>query len=297
MSLPYDATVKDLARVNPRGLVGAFDEPTDLPVSLLNVDLSTVTTSADVVFGLGKPIREIVHFDFQSSASATKHADILVYNTLLHRQYQVPVHSTVILLRPQAVHPNLNGSVAYAPRPRRGRMDFGYEVVRLWDRSAEDLLVSDVSAAPFAVLGALPENMSLETGLASVVQKLIARLQRDTPKDNALRLLTAAYVLSGLRVPRTKALHLFDGVRAMRDSDTFMAIIEEGEAKGLKKGRLQGRLEEARALLFRIGTRKFGPPGKRVMSAVDAIADIEQLENILERIVEADSWRDVLTKK
>ena len=42
---------------------------------------------------LGEPLEEIVHLDFQSGPSATKHADLLVYNALLYRQYLVPVHS------------------------------------------------------------------------------------------------------------------------------------------------------------------------------------------------------------
>ncbi len=104
MSLPFDATLKDLAQVSPRGLLAAFDAPTTLPVSLLNVDWSTVTTATDLVFGLGEPLQEIIHLDFQSGASATKHVDILVYHALLHRQYLVPVHSIVFLLRPQAAH-------------------------------------------------------------------------------------------------------------------------------------------------------------------------------------------------
>ena len=51
MSLPFDATLKDLAQINPKGILAAFDVVTSLPVILLNVDLSTVTTSTDVVFG------------------------------------------------------------------------------------------------------------------------------------------------------------------------------------------------------------------------------------------------------
>ncbi len=124
MSLRFDATLKDLGQASPRGVLAAFDAPTTLPVSLLNIDLSTVTTAADLVFGLGQPLQEIVHIDFQSSASATKHADIVVYNALLYRQYRVPVHSIVVLLRPQAAHSNLNGAVAYAPRPGRGKMEY-----------------------------------------------------------------------------------------------------------------------------------------------------------------------------
>ncbi len=286
MPLKYDATVKDLAQTNPRGLLSAFDTPPDLPVSLLNVDLSTVTTAADVVFGLGQPLQEIVHLDFQSSASASKHADILVYGALLHRQYLVPIHSIVVLLRPQASHPNLHGTVAYAPRPDRGKMDFGFEVVRLWERPAEDLLRQDVGALPLAVLGQLPGSIELEAGLASVIARIVERLDREAASDQARRLLTASFVLSGLRVTRQTAAHLFQGVRAMRDSDTFMAILDEGEVKG--------RIREARKLIFRLGQKSLGLPTDDINAEIDAINDLERLESLCERIHDAKSWADLL---
>src|ERR1700730_15098824 len=134
MPLPFDATLKDLGQLSPRGLLTVFDAPPSLPVSLLNVDLSTVTTSTDLVFGLGQPVQEVVHLDFQSSASAGKHADLLAYHALLYRQYRVPVHSIVVLLPPQAAPPHLSAAVAYAPRPGRGKMEFQYEPIRLWER-------------------------------------------------------------------------------------------------------------------------------------------------------------------
>src|SRR5438309_529631 len=117
MPMPFDATLKNLARENPGAFLAAFDRPPREAVTLLNVDLSTVTTAADFVVGLGDPLQEILHIDFQASASATKHADVLVYNTLLYRHYRVPVHSVVVLLRSQAAHPNLNGTVSLAARP------------------------------------------------------------------------------------------------------------------------------------------------------------------------------------
>jgi hypothetical protein len=51
VSKPYDATIKDLAAQGPADFVACFDGPTSRSVTLLNVDLSTVTTAADVVFG------------------------------------------------------------------------------------------------------------------------------------------------------------------------------------------------------------------------------------------------------
>lgn len=134
MPLTFDATLKSLGRESPAGFLAAFDRPTTLPLTLLNVDLSIVTAAADLVVGVGDPLTEIVHLEFQSSASARKHADLLLYNALLYAHHLVPVHTIVILLRPGAAHSSMDGTVHYAPRPGRGNMDFGYEVVRLWER-------------------------------------------------------------------------------------------------------------------------------------------------------------------
>jgi hypothetical protein len=123
--------LKDMGRASPEGFLAAFDRPPTGPVRLLNVDLSTVTASADLVLGLGEPLEEIIHIDFQSSAAAWKHADLLAYNALLFAHHHVPVHTIVLLLRPQAAHSNLSGAVNYAPRPGRGKMEFAYEPVPL----------------------------------------------------------------------------------------------------------------------------------------------------------------------
>ena len=79
MAMTFDATLKDMGRDSPQGFLAAFDRPPAVPVKLLNVDLSTVTTAADLILGLGEPLEEIIHLDFQSSAAAWKHADLIVY--------------------------------------------------------------------------------------------------------------------------------------------------------------------------------------------------------------------------
>src|SRR4051812_43804314 len=120
MSKPYDATMKDLGADYPAAFLETFDRATTEPARPLNVDLSTITTAADIVFGLGQPLREIVHIDFQAAADRDKDADVLVYNGLLYRQYHMPVHSILVLLRPQAAHSEVTGSIVYAARPGRG---------------------------------------------------------------------------------------------------------------------------------------------------------------------------------
>jgi hypothetical protein len=253
-----------------------------VPVKLLNVDLSTVTTAADLILGLGEPLEEIIHLDFQSSAAAWKHADQMVYNALLFAHYHVPVHTIVLLLRPEAAHSNMNGVIRYAARPGRGSMDFGYEVVRLWERPAEELLAADLGVAPLAMLGRLPEDVSLEEGLTSVAQRLAERLEKEAPTDRVKRLLTDALLLTGLRVRRDVAAKVFRGVRAMQESDTYLMILDEGQEKRVRKD------------ILILGEEKFGPPEESVKAQLESITDLERLDRMFRRAIKAGSWEAIL---
>jgi hypothetical protein len=282
MSMTFDATLKDMGRDSPEGFLAAFDRPPAGPVKLLNVDLSTVTTAADLVLGLGEGPEEIIHLDFQSSASAWKHADVMVYNALLFAHYRVPVHSVVVLLRPQAGHSNMNGVIRYAARPGRGGMEFGYEVVRLWERPAEELLAADLGVAPLAMLGRLPEGLPLEEGLAAVARRVVERLTQEAPPDRAKKLLTDALLLTGLRVRRDAAVRIFRGVRAMEESDTYLMILDQGEERGL------------RGIILLLGEDQFGPPDASVKAGLQNITDLDRLKRIARRTPKATSWQEIL---
>jgi hypothetical protein len=282
MSMPFDATLKDLARDCPADFLATFDRPPAGPLVLLNVDLSTVTTAADLVVGVGDPPAEVVHIDFQSSAAAWKHADVLVYNALLYAARHVPVHSIVILLRPQAAHRNLSGVVNYAARFGRGSMVFTYEVVRLWQRPADDLLAGALGTTPLAMLGARPQGVALPEALTAVAQWLIERLEREAPPERTRKLLTAAFLLTGLRVRRDVARDVFRGVRAMKDSDTYQAILAEGEEIRAKKDILQ------------LAQQRFGAADEATLARLNGITDLERLSRLHGRILDATRWQDLL---
>ncbi len=282
MAMTFDATLKDMARESPEGFLAAFDRPPAAPVRVLNVDLSTVTAAADLVLGLGDPLEEIVQIDFQSSAAAWKHADLMAYHSLLYAHYHVPVHSIVLLLRPAAAHANLSGSIQYAPRAGRGKMDFGYEVIPLWERPSEELLGADLGVVPLAVLGRLPAGLPLEDGLTGVAQRLVERLLEEAPPERATKLLTDAFLLTGLRVRRDIASRIFRGVRAMHESDTFLAILEEGQEKQAKKA------------IRLVGEKRLGPADESVKARLEAITDLERLDRMLLQAVTATGWKEIL---
>jgi hypothetical protein len=76
----------------------------------------------------------------------------------------------------------------------------------------------------------------------------------------------------------------------MKESDTYLAILEEGEARGEKKF----RTDEARRILLRLGSRRFGAPDAATQAAVEAITFLERLEQMADRILEVESWQELL---
>jgi hypothetical protein len=282
MAMTFDATLKDMGRDSPQGFLATFDQPPTGPVRLLNVDLSTVTALADLILGLGEPLAEIIHFDFQSSAAAWKHADAMAYHALLFAHYHVPVHTVILLLRPAAAHSNMHGAIHYAPRPGRGSMAFSYEIVRLWEWPVDVLLAADLGVTPLAMLGRLPEELSLEDGLAAVAGRVVERLLNEAPPERARKLLTDAFLLTGLRVRRDVAARIFRGVRAMQESDTYLAILDEGREKHAKK------------TVLLVGEKRLGAPDESVKAQLAGITDLERLDRMILQAVTASGWQEIL---
>jgi predicted transposase YdaD len=287
MTKPFDATLKDLGQDCPADFLAEFDAPPTAPVSVLNVDLSTVTTAADLILGLGRPLREVVHFEFHASADANLHRDTLAYNALLYRRFGVPVHSILVLLRPRAQHRNVTGTVRYEARPGRGKMEFQYEVIRLWERPADHLLAGPLGLLPLAVLGQLPEGTEEQEGLSEVIDRLVERLQREAKPGQDAKLLTAAFVLTGLRIKNQESLRaLYRGVRAMRESVSYQMILDEGRAEGEVKALQQ--------TLLRQGRKKFGSVPRAVRATVTGITDVPRLERLTDRLLDVATWQELL---
>jgi hypothetical protein len=72
------------------------------------------------------------------------------------------------------------------------------------------------------------------------------------------------------------------------------AIRREGRAEGIAEGIAQGRAEgEAKAVL-RLGRKKWGEPEPAVLQMIQAICDQARLERLVDAMLEAQSWADLL---
>jgi predicted transposase YdaD len=151
----------------------------------------------------------------------------------------------------------------------------------------------------------------------AVIEAMIQRVAADAPEEARPELLAAAYFLLGVRYPTDDADIILRRLQAVRESSTYKAVLAEGRRDGMREGResgmregresgiregrelgvLEGRAAEARALLHRLGTAKFGDgPDAATARAVGRIRDIERLEQLLERLLTADSWSELLAK-
>ncbi len=72
----------------------------------------------------------------------------------------------------------------------------------------------------------------------------------------------------------------------MKESTTYQYILEEGAQKG--------RAEEARRMLVILGSKRFGEPDAQTQAALDAITSPQQFEQLAARLLEVESWQELL---
>jgi hypothetical protein len=68
----------------------------------------------------------------------------------------------------------------------------------------------------------------------------------------------------------------------MQESDTYLAILDEGQAK------------LARKYILIVGEERIGPPDEAVKTQLEAITDLERLDRMLRRALKAASWQEIV---
>jgi hypothetical protein len=74
----------------------------------------------------------------------------------------------------------------------------------------------------------------------------------------------------------------------IRDSATYWLIRKEGMREGI--------LEAAKESLLRLGRKRLGPPDLAIAAKIRAIADLDKLHELLDRLLDVSSWEELLTE-
>ena len=68
----------------------------------------------------------------------------------------------------------------------------------------------------------------------------------------------------------------------MHESDTFLAILDEGEEKGIRES------------ILAVGEERLGSPDDSVKTQLSAVTDLARLRRMVRTTAKATSWQEIL---
>jgi hypothetical protein len=292
---PFDSTAKLLVAADPAAWLRLAGLPADGPVRPVDAGLDTVRAQADAVLRVGRRAPWYLHLELQTGRDRRLPERVHRYNVLLFERERRPIVSLVVLLRPRADGPELTGPVERHDPGGQLYEWFRYQVVRAWQLPTEDLLGGPLGTLPLAPLPELFAPGQTEAARRSrartVVEQVDRRLHVELTGRQADDFRVATQYLLGLRYSRRDSEQLTRGIWSMAslmDSKPFRELVESSRA--------EGRAEEARRMLVRIGESRLGPVPASVQASLTSISDIEELERLAIRVSAVQSWNDLFAR-
>ncbi|HLJ56600.1 MAG TPA: hypothetical protein VKT77_16295 [Chthonomonadaceae bacterium] len=186
-------------------------------------------------------------------------------------------------------------------------MNLSFPVVRLWEH-AERIRSGELpELAPLLVL--CDDKPTEATVREEVALIHASRL----PAATQAELLGLALLVATRRFTRDLLLPIFeedwsmiegleildDLYRATGKLDRWKAEAEaigraKGEAEGRAEGRAEGESRGIRETILRIGSQRFGEPSPEAMMSLEAITAAERLQQLAVRLLQVESWQELL---
>jgi hypothetical protein len=270
---PFDATLKALIRHHPADWLGLIGVVPASPPEWVDAELSTISASADTVLRVGD---QVYHFEFEAGPDDTLADRVLMYNVVAHYRTGLPVRSAAVLLRPNAQRAGLTGEVAY------DRLTFEFDIVRVWQRPANEFLRGPLGLLPLTVLGQPPRGQTREQALPEQVDRIIDRAVSEAGERRG-EVVTAAFLLAGMHQENTFLRTIFHRGLTMIESSAFQVI----EDLAMER--------KAREWLLKQGTELFGLPTPDQAAKLAAIENLPRLDRLALRVLKVKTW-DALLK-
>ena len=288
--MAFDPAMKELFEETPAAwpwLVGAPARD----VEVIDSDIATITGAADKVLRVRAEPPWIHHVEFQAGADASLPQRGNVYNAILEQRHGLPVRSSFILLSRKANLAVINGKYeCHLPGHDRPYRVFEYDVFRVWEQPLELFLSGSLSLLPLAPISAMAE-----VKVEEVIEEMKRRLE-PVPEALAGKLWAATKVLMGLRYEKVLVANLLKGVKGMKESVTYQEIVEEGRVSGEVEGIKKGTIAALRKMLLELGQNRFGKTaGVRIKKAIEVIGNPDELERLAVRVLNVNSWEELLS--
>ncbi|HEV3384612.1 MAG TPA: hypothetical protein VG097_07345 [Gemmata sp.] len=289
---PLDDALKHLTELSPQDWVVRGGWPS-AAAALIDADIGTISGAADKVIQVSSNPDWLLAIDFQSGHdSLAKLPDLLLYNCALFKRHGLTVRTLLVLLHRGADSRNVTGLYERGFPSEPFDAALRYRILRVWEIPAATWLSGGLGLVPLAPLGSVQK-----VDLPAIVGQMKQRFDREAPSQ-AKALWSATYILMGLRYESPVVQTLLRGVMNMKESSTYQAILEEGEAigiaKGEAKGEAKGKAEEARKMLLLMGRDQFGEPPAKIVALLAAVTDLGRLEALAIRLLHVKTWEELL---
>lgn len=239
----------------------------------------------------------LVHIENQSTPQAEFGKRMYQYFNGLHTKYGVPIYPIVVFsyATPKRAEPH----IYRIEFPDGEVLRFTYRVVQLNRLSWRQFIKH-----PNAIASALMAKMKIASRDRPRVKLECLRLLATLKLDPARMRLISGFIDTYLRL---SALENQRFEKAITGSDLapeqkaeVMEIvtswmetgIEQGRQEGRQEGLTLGRLQEAKATLIRLGTKKFGSPDALIAQRIEN-AELSVLEVLTDRLLETSSWQEL----
>lgn len=282
---PFDVTTRQLIEQDPVSWLRWIGLPVSDPVHAVDSEVSTVLAEVDKVLRVEAATPWYAHIEVQTGHDPELPSRLLQYHVLLRHRHKQPIESTAVLLQRGADGPELSGLLEQHGIDGSRTIAFRFRVVRLWECPVDEILSGGLGILPLAPLADVERSR-----LPAIMEQIDERFERDATPSGAGELRAATLLLLGLRYDRIEARQLLRGVKGMRESSTYQAILEEGR----EAGREEGQVVQARGDVIDLGTEKFGPPESVTIAAIERLDDLVILRRLLRSILRASTWGELL---
>jgi predicted transposase YdaD len=270
-----------LIESDPVGWLTWLGLPVDGPVRPLDSEVSTALAEVDKVLRVDGALPWLAHLEVQTGRDPELPSRLLQYHALLRHRDKIPVESTVVLLRRGADGPELSGRLDQVGVTGNPTIMFWFRVVRIWEQPVDALLNGGLGVLPLAPIAAVAQSE-----LPAIIRRLDERFEREASPNMVGELWAATDLLLGLRYDKNLAQQLLRGVRGMRESSTYQAILEEGREEGEVRG--------ARRVVLALGTNKFGAPDAATVATLERLNDPDVLERLAISVHLTSPWQELL---
>ncbi|MFN6526035.1 Rpn family recombination-promoting nuclease/putative transposase [Nostoc sp. ChiSLP03a] len=289
MNKAVDISTKKLISLAPNNWAKWVTRIPDIVTGeILNTEFQWISRQSDVVIPAESPQygKFLILNELQLRYTSEMPRRMRAYAALAEEKYKLQTYPVLINILKIS---NSEIPTSFASNFIGLRAIQDYRVINLWEVDVNIAFETPLpSLLPFVPILKGGEN-------ESTIREALRMLRADE-QLNQLETVLAFFATFVLESTLVQEIMRWD-MTVLRESPWYQEILREGQARGEAEGEARGEARgEVRGIICSIETSleaKFGSDGLELMSQISQISDLEQLKEILRKIVVANTIQEL----